>query len=216
MELPGKQTIAKFGFFGCRTIRLVCRRGTAGTTPRPPLAAFCYAKTASVKSTSLWTIQRPTKRAAAYARRQTIRPSNNARRQPPPGPVSPKGQLSTPSQRSRDPTRDRMAELTAAKKPRRTRQPTEKRLPVSSPARATEITPPGGSPSHSVARPHRVAARRESARGQRAAPDPRPRRRWPLEPHAAPPAPPAGTPMSRTCAAAWKTPLAQPGHGAFA
>ena len=57
MELPGKQTIAKFGFFGCRTIRLVCRRGTAGTTPRPPLAAFCYAKTASVKSTSLWTIQ---------------------------------------------------------------------------------------------------------------------------------------------------------------
>ena len=44
-------------------------------------------------------------------------------------------------------TRDRMAELTA-KKPRRTRQPTEKRLPVSSPARATEITPQGGSPSH--------------------------------------------------------------------
>ena len=112
-------------------------------------------------------------------------------------------------------TRDRMAELTA-KKPRRTRQPTEKRLPVSSPARATEITPQGGSPSHSLARPHRVAARRESARGQRAAPETRPRRRWPLEAHAAPPAHPAGTPMSPTCAAAWKTPLAQPGRGAFA
>ena len=109
-----------------------------------------------------------------------------------------------------------MAELTHAKKPRRTRQPTEKRLPVSSPARATEITLKGGSPSHSLARPHRVAARRESARGPRAPPATRPRRLRPLEAHAAPPAHPAGTPMSRTRAAAWKTPLAQPGRGAFA
>ena len=159
---------------------------------------------------------RPNKRAAPYARRQTIRPSNNARRQPPPAPVGSEAQLSTPSQRSRDRDPDRMAELNAAKKPRRTRQPTEKRLPVSSPARATEITLKGGSPSHSVARPHRVAARRESARGPRAPPATRPRRLRPLEAHAAPPAHPAGTPMSRTRAAAWKTPLAQPGRGAFA
>ena len=109
-----------------------------------------------------------------------------------------------------------MAEHTVSKKPRRTRQPTEKRLPVSSPARATEITLKGGSPSHSLARPHRVAARRESALGPRAPPATRPRRPRPLEAHAAPPAHPAGTAMSRTRAAAWKTPLAQPGRGAFA
>ena len=47
---------SKVRVFG-RTIRLVCRRGTVGAavwTPRPPLAAFCCAKTGSVKSTSLW------------------------------------------------------------------------------------------------------------------------------------------------------------------
>ena len=41
------RTRAKFGFFGCRTILLVCRRGTAGTavwTPRPVPAAIYYSK----------------------------------------------------------------------------------------------------------------------------------------------------------------------------
>ena len=214
----GEVARAKFGFFGCRTIRLVCRRGTAGTaawTPRPPLAAVCYAKIAPVQSTQVFRTIESLKglRSTRGGRRsslQTTRGGNPRRRQWAPRPnFRPRASARVIS------TRDRMAELTA-KKPRRTRQPTEKRLPVSSPARATEITPPGGSPSHSLARPHRVAARRESARGQRAAPETRPRRRWPLEAHAAPPAHPAGTPMSPTCAAAWKTPLAQPGRGAFA
>ena len=69
-----------------RSPRLLCAAETAVWTPRPPLAAFCYAKTLSVKSTKTWSIRDLTKglRRTRGGRRsglQTTRGGNPRRRQ---------------------------------------------------------------------------------------------------------------------------------------